>query len=257
MHKIRIDISYDGTDFFGWQRQNQGQATVQEELEKALRRLFEEDITVVGSGRTDARVHAIRQTAHFSTKRDPAKYNVVRALNSMLPTSIVIREAWLVPGDFHALFSAEQKTYKYLIHNFPQATALRRNFVYWVQKPLNLSVLNSFCPIIEKKQDFKSFQTSGTEVETTVRTVFKAHWRQIEPHLLEFRITGDGFLKQMVRNIVGTMLYLERNGGSPQDLAEILRAEDRQSAKDTAPAQGLYLCGVKYPRDLDNKCRKI
>lgn len=256
--KLKLLLSYDGTDFGGWQRQKGGRPTIQGTLEQALSRLFDEPIKICGAGRTDAGVHAIGQVAHCWVSKDPTKYtSLLRALNGLTPSSIAIRGAWLAPQDFHAIASARFKVYKYLIHNASIPTALRARYTWWVQTPLDIKKLNAYSKILVKKQDFKSFQTAGTNPPNTVREVFKAEWKRLSPHLVEFTIVGDGFLKQMVRNIVGTQMYLFQNDRPVSDMAEILAAKDRQKAKATAPPQGLYLCSVHYPHSLDNKCRKI
>lgn len=256
-HKIKLFISYDGTDFAGWQRQKGGQTTIQETLEKALSRLFDEEIKVVGSGRTDAGVHAVGQVAHFLTSKNPDRYRLLQAINSLTPSSIAVKEAWAAPEDFHARASATHKVYRYFIHNSPVPTALRARFTTWIRPPLEAEKLNAYARFLVKKQDFKSFQSSGTEVASTVREIYSAEWKWVGPHLLEFTVVGDGFLKQMVRNIVGTQLDLFQNEQPPEEMGRILAATDRREAKTTAPPQGLHLWSVHYPRSLDNKCRKI
>lgn len=257
MQKVKLLISYDGTDYEGWQRQADGKPTIQEALETALSRLFNQRITVTASGRTDAGVHAEAQVIHFTAPKDPTSMKLVRALNSLLPESIAVKKAWLAPEEFHAQRSAVQKTYRYLIHNSPIPDPLRRRFTTWLKKPLNVEKLNEITKPLLGEHDFKSFQTSGTVLKTTVRTILKAQWAVVDENLIEFRITGTGFLKQMVRNIVGTALYLNQNDLGPDEMQRILEAKDRQFAKNTAPAQGLRLESVEYPPDLDNKCREI
>jgi tRNA pseudouridine38-40 synthase len=255
--RIRLELSYDGTHYHGWQRQAPGQPTIQSELEGALAKLLNEPIRVVGSGRTDAGVHAVRQTAHFTTTRDPSRYNMLRALGGLLPKDIVVRQAYQAPDDFHSLFSAECKTYRYLIQTTRLPPTFRRHYVYWMDRRPSLNALNAICSTLLGTHDFKSFQTGGSEVESTTRTIKALRFVRREASLIEFRITGTGFLKQMVRNIVGTCLYLERNNLGPAEMQEILQARDRRAAKDTAPPQGLYLWRVFYPENLDKKCRKI
>ncbi len=255
-YKVKLQLSYDGTEFNGWQKQTTTPYTVQGALEKALTKILNEPIKVVGAGRTDAGVHAINQYAHFWTHKDPTKYNLTYALNSPLtPASVVVKKAWLAPDDFHALKSVK-KTYKYLVLNAPLPSALRRNFSHHVRKPLNLDYLNELCLLLVGKHDFLSFQTTGTDSKTTKKTLFSLGWTK-SSDLAIFTVCGDGFLKQMVRNIVGTLLWMERNQLPPQTLNEILACLDRQAARDTAPASGLYLYNVEYPPELDNKCRQI
>ena len=134
---------------------------------------------------------------------------------------------------------------------------LLSRYSYWMKKPLNIERLNALTEPLLGEHDFKSFQTSGTEVKTTVRRLLEARWHHSNDEQIEFRITGTGFLKQMVRNIVGTVIYLHQNEGTPLDIQQILQGQDRQLAKATAAAQGLYLHKVFYPPELDNKCREL
>lgn len=222
-----------------------------------LSRIYDEPITVVGSGRTDAGTHAVGQVAHFDApKIIPTEKKLIRALNGLLPETIVVKSVWLAPPDFHALFSAVRKTYIYRIWNHPIRSALWFQRAHFVPEKLDLERLTSFASQLVGEHDFKSFQTAGTPVPSTVRALDQAVWRYKSPHLLEFCISGEGFLKQMVRNIVGTQLYLHRNGGTASDFQRIFAACDRRQAKDTAPAHGLYLYRVEYPAELDKKCLK-
>ena len=264
-------LRYDGTDFAGWQRQRETpgemKSTIQSTLEKCLSQIFERPIKTVASGRTDAGVHAEAQVVHFDvpaadkrTEPEAASLNnvnLLRALNAMLPKSIAVTKAFYVPDDFHALFSTTAKTYRYLIYNSVTRDPFRMRYSTWVQKPLDIEKLGRLSQTLIGEHDFKSFQTSGTEVKSTIRRIDEARWSRLEEHLIEFRITGSGFLKQMVRNIVGTLLYLHQNDGTPPDMAKILESRDRTKAKMTAPPQGLYLHAVYYPPELDKARREL
>jgi tRNA pseudouridine38-40 synthase len=197
--KVRLHISYDGTDFLGWQRQKTSTNTVQGVIESALSRLFDSQVNIVGSGRTDAGVHALHQVAHFKAPKDPSNYKFVRALNKLTPISVSIKEAFLAPDDFHAQNSATHKTYKYRILNRETPSAVRSRYTTWIQNPIDLEFLNKATQHIIGEQDFASFQSSGTETITSVRTILEAKWELLEHETLEFTITGTGFLKQMVR----------------------------------------------------------
>lgn len=257
MRKIRLLLSYDGTPFQGWQKQP-GLSTVQGMLEEVLAQLYGEPIKVIGSGRTDAGTHAVAQVAHFEAPKVlTSEGKIVRSLNALLPPTIAVKGAWLAPEDFHALASAHRKTYVYRIWNHPTRSALWHQRALWVPHPLNVKLLNELAAEVIGTHDFKSFQTSGTPVKSTVRKVDLCQWTEPTRHQLELRIRGSGFLKQMVRNLVGTMLYLERNQGSVTDFKAIFAAGDRRAAKATAAAHGLYLYKVEYPRTLDNKCLKL
>lgn len=251
-------LSYEGTHFEGWQRQASNRATVQGAVEDALLKLFGIPIHVTGASRTDSGVHAWGQTAHFDSPKDPSTFkDFCFAIQSALPRNIVAKGAWTVPDNFHASRDAESKIYNYVIHNAPRPTAVRRNFTYWVRRPLNIEVLNSYSNIIEGFHDFKSFQNAGGNVKTSEREVISAIWKRTNNSTIVFKIHGRGFLKQMVRNLVGTMLDLEAKGAPSPTFKEILLACDRRKALFTAPASGLFLHRIYYPQSLDNKCRKL
>lgn len=254
--RYRLQISYDGGSFNGWQKQQFGPPTVQGTLETIISCILQKPTRVVGSGRTDTGVHALAQVAHFDCDKELTP-SFLRSLNAMAPDGLVVASVWRAPDDFHAMLSAIGKTYIYRVWNGPQPSVFRRRTSHWVSQKLDLEKLNGLSEALVGEIDFKSFQSRGTPVKTTVRHVSEAHWRPIRPNLLEFRISGEGFLKQMVRNIVGTLLYLERKNQGPEELRSILSANDRQAAKATAPPQGLFLLQVKYPPSLDNQCRKI
>ncbi|MCB9086364.1 MAG: tRNA pseudouridine(38-40) synthase TruA [Bdellovibrionaceae bacterium] len=255
--KIRLLLAYDGTDFGGWQKQLEGKPTIQGSLESVFSRLFDEPIQVVGSGRTDAGVHAIGQVAHLKTTKDVSRYQLVRAANALLPPGIVIRRAWAAPDDFHALASATHKTYRYWVHNSPVPSALRGRYLTWIPRPLDLDYLQACLTPIKGEHDFASFQTSGTDSGPTVRHLREASWTRKSSNLLCFSVTSQGFLKQMVRNLVGTMVDLHFAGRPASDMGVILAAQNRQKALGTARPEGLHLCRVYYPRDLDNRCRTL
>lgn len=261
--RVRLDISYDGADFFGWQRQT-NHPSVQGTLEAAVAQIFGEPITVLGASRTDTGVHAVQQVAHFDIKKDPRTFkDLTYSIQCLLPDSIAIKKAYLAPADFHSIATSTGKTYRYTILNRQRPSAQRRGATWWVRQPLNLTNLNSAAHLLIGTHDFKSFQTTGTTVESTIRRVQTASWELVDrsrfssesgPDSLEFTIAGEGFLKQMVRNLVGTMVDLELDHRAPQEIAKILQAVDRRKAGNTAPAQGLYLARVHYPHELDKRC---
>ncbi len=261
MPRIKFTVSYDGTDFCGWQRQNQDhKPSVSQTLQTALEKIFQHPIKIFASGRTDAGVHALNQVCHFDTTKDEKLligWDLAWALRSKLPDTIVIKKAWLASDDFHATISADRKTYRYLVYNSQQPSALLSRFTGWMRQPLDLDYLNKCSQFVLGEHDFKSFQSVGTEVPHTVRTIYRAEWAWKKPHIAQFTITGSGFLKQMVRNIVGTQLLAHRKGWKPEQMDQILKALDRQIAGPPAEPQGLYLMKVYYPQDLDNKCREL
>lgn len=229
-------------------------------IEGALEKVFNEKISLFASGRTDAGVHALNQVCHFSTRRkiDPTKkWDLCWALNAHLPSSIVVKKAWLAPEDFHATLSATHKTYRYLIINRPRPSAHLSRYAHWARLPIDIAHLQESSKFLVGNHDFKSFQSVGTPVKDTIREIYKAEWQWRRPGVMQFSVTGSGFLKQMVRNIVGTSLMLERKGLEPSKMKEIIEAKDRTKAGPPAPAEGLYLMRVYYPQDLDNRCLEL
>lgn len=262
MARIKFTVAYDGTDFCGWQRQNQAhqKPSVSQTIQEALETVFNHKISLFASGRTDAGVHALNQVCHFDTTRPEEKligWNLNRALKPQLPPTITVKKAWIAPQDFHATISPEKKTYRYLILNTAQQSPFMGRYADWIRHPLNLDFLNECSKFLLGNQDFKSFQSVGSIVPHTVRTIESASWAWRTPHIAQFTITGSGFLKQMVRNIVGTQLLLERKGLPATQIKEIIAAQDRKVAGPPAPAQGLFLMRVYYPQDLDNRCREL
>lgn len=255
--RIRLDISYDGTGYNGWQRQTQTPNTIQGTLERAVGQIYGEKIAVIGASRTDAGVHAQMQVAHFDAPKAPGGFDLRYSLQCQLPESIVIKKLYLAPDDFHSIACVKDKTYRYHVLNRHVPSALRRRYSHWVRLPLNVENLNKFSEIVVGTHDFKAFQTAGTVVKSTVRTIREASWERTDDDLLTFTVRGDGFLKQMVRNLVGTMVDLEREGQGPEEMRRILQSCDRRKAGATVPAGGLFLNSVRYPQELDNQCRHL
>lgn len=256
MQRMRIHVSYDGTDFSGWQRQTR-HPSIQGHIEKALSTVFNSPIRVLGASRTDAGVHAYRQVAHFDAQQHSEGRDLRYALQCLTPPSIVIDEIWHAPADFHAIACVTDKIYKYRVLNRKVPCPLRYRYSHWVRYPLDLDFLSEASSFLLGKQDFKSFQTTGTVVQTTERTISEATWTRTDDDILEFTIRGDGFLKQMIRNIVGTLIELNQRQLEPQSIKKIIEMRDRRKAGPTAPPQGLFLYRVNYPESVDNKCRKL
>jgi tRNA pseudouridine38-40 synthase len=251
-YRVKLVVSYDGTDYCGWQKQKHSiKPSVQENLETALARIFKEPVRCISSGRTDTGVHALAQIVHFDAPRNPQGINFVKALRAMLPESIVVQSAESVPKEFHSLLSARAKTYRYVISTKITAPTFMARFCHWYPHRFDLEHLQKLAQVIEGTHDFKSFQSVGTDVPTTIRTIYKARWIQKRPHLYYFEVTGNGFLKQMVRNLVGTQLYFMQKNRTPDDLAHLLLAKDRTQAAYTAPAKGLFLVKVFYRGSLN------
>lgn len=258
--KFKLLISYDGTDFEGWQRQTQGQITVQQTLEETLSIIMKEKILVTASGRTDSGVHAEGQVAHFTTTRPFPFKTFYISVNSLLPPTIAVLKAWVAPIEFHAQKSAISKTYRYFIHNSQVPNPLRRRQTTWIRRPLSIEKLNEICQPLLGEHDFKSFRTAGTDVKSTVRKITEIEWFKKDANEIEFRVSGTGFLKQMIRNIVGTAIKLHQMDSGAAGAAEmtrILKSLDRQEAKASAKPTGLHLHKVVYPPELDIKCLEI
>lgn len=261
MPRIKFTVAYDGTDFCGWQRQNhERRPSVCQTLQTGLEKIFDQKISLFASGRTDAGVHALNQVCHFDTTRTEDRlrgFDLSRAMKTQLPSTIVVKKAWIAPADFHSTLSPDKKTYRYLIYNAQRQSAFMNRYSDWIRKPLDLDYLNSCSEFLLGNQDFKSFQSVGSDVAHTVRTIEKAHWSWRKDNIAQFTITGSGFLKQMVRNIVGTQLLLEKKGTPALKMREIIDSRHRKHAGPPAPPQGLFLMRVYYPLDLDNNCREL
>ena len=257
MQKIAIQIAYEGTHYFGWQKQITTDKTIQGIIENAVSRIFGEPTSVQGSGRTDAGVHAMAQMAHFKVSQIPESLNLVKAINSNLPKDIAVTDAWLVPEDFHAKSSVVNKTYLYKISNKQAPLGLYQQYSTWIPRPLSIDNLNEITKPLIGKHDFASFQNSGTDVAHTIREIFSAQWGLDKDGYITFKIKGGGFLKQMVRNIVGTTVDLALEGQNSSQMELVLASKDRRKAGKTAPPQGLYLKEVIYPDFLDRIGQKL
>ena len=242
---ILLKIEYDGTDFCGWQIQPDV-PTVQGEIKKAINTLCGYEAEINGTSRTDAGVHAMGQMASFEGDIKIPTERLAYALNNLLPGSIRIKEALEKPTGFHARFDAKAKKYIYRIKNCSQRDPFKRNFYYFVEKPLDLHAMQKAAVYIEGKHDFKCFQAAGsTEKETTVRTVENLSIRKEADEII-IEITGDGFLYNMVRIITGTLVDVGHGKISPLEMPLIINSKDRKKAGHTAPPQGLYLAEVYY-----------
>ncbi|PIP37460.1 MAG: tRNA pseudouridine(38-40) synthase TruA [Desulfobacterales bacterium CG07_land_8_20_14_0_80_52_14] len=245
MLNFKLFIEYDGTAYHGWQRQK-ACPTIQGEIEKVVRKMAGKAVTVIGSGRTDAGVHALGQVAHFHCETRLSPKSFLSGLNSLLPKDIVIHRIVKTKRDFHARYNARTKTYQYRILNRPIPKAVGRFYAWHVRKPLDLSAMRSAAGYLTGTHDFKSFEGAGSPRSHTLRTVTKAALSKSAGGIILFEIQADGFLKAMVRNIVGTLVYVGLGKISPEEMEEILRSKDRRKAGPTAPSCGLFLKKVIY-----------
>jgi tRNA pseudouridine38-40 synthase len=248
--RIRLDISYDGANFFGWQRQKSGR-TVQEEIEQALYRIIAEQVRVQGSGRTDAKVHAIGQVAHFdcSNQRVPAAAFAV-ALNQLLPRDVRIFASSEVSDRFHARFTSICREYRYYSKELSSLTPFERNRVCRIRKFPPLELLNGYAEAITGTHDFTTFCAAADQSESKVRDIYHSSFH-IEPsqwkgNLLVYTVSGNAFLMHQVRSMVGTMLQLGEQEVPPEEFIRRLESRQRMEAGRTAPAEGLYLYRIDY-----------
>ncbi|KAF5048324.1 tRNA pseudouridine synthase A [anaerobic digester metagenome] len=246
MPRIRLTVAYVGTRYLGWQIQGRG-ATIQGTLEEKLSRICEEPVRVHGSGRTDSGVHALGQVAHFDAPDSKARIPWQKALNSMLPDDIAILDAREAEPGFHARFSVRSKRYAYTLWTEPDFTLPQRAPFVWPVRNLDLTAMDRAAAFLAGTHDFAAFQNAGTEVKGTVRTLEPIRRESgLLPCEWVFRFQADGFLKQMVRNLMGLLVEVGRGGMSPEDARAVLESRDRRLAPATAPPQGLTLEEVIY-----------
>ncbi len=241
---FKIIVQYDGTKYFGWQKQPD-MVTIQSEIEKALKIMTGAQVNLHGSGRTDAGVHAIAQVAHFKcdTKIPPGDFK--RGMNGLIGDGINIRSCEIVPDDFHARFSAKGKIYLYRILNSLNVDVFNRQYAWFFHRDLNIDNMQKAANILIGEHDFKSFENTGSPRNNSIRIVRHAEFVK-ENDLLLFEIEGNGFLRNMVRNIVGTLIEVGLERLTPSEFKLIIESKDRSNASTTAPSNGLFLKKVLY-----------
>lgn len=245
MAKYKGIISYDGTNFAGFQIQPK-QRTIQGEIERALAKMEKCPVRIYSSGRTDTGVHARGQTFHFESSLTIEKDQWKRALNTLLPDDIYVHSVEKVPQSFHARFDAVEKEYRYFIYTAKERDVFKRNYAYHFPYRLDLTAILKGCCYLEGEHDFTTFSSAKATVKgSRVRTLTKVTCLQKEDKF-EFIIRGNGFLYHMVRIIVGVLLDIGVGKLQPKDIPELLAAKDRRLASDTAPPEGLYLWEVFY-----------
>ena len=242
---FKIIIEYDGSQYCGWQRQH-NDPTIQETIEQALMKMTDQKITVIGSGRTDAGVHAFGQVANFKCNTKLTANEFLGGLNSLTPEDIVISACEEVSDEFHARFSATSKIYQYHILNRSNPAAIMRQYAWHIRKTLDLDAMRTALPCFIGSHDFKAFEGAGSPRAHTTRNVDRADLREEKDGYVVFGIEADGFLRYMVRNIVGTLVEVGLGKITPEDVKHILEIKDRTRAPATAPAHGLFLKRVKY-----------
>lgn len=269
MTTFKIVLSYDGTGYVGWQRQASG-VSIQGLLEDALRVLDGRDVAVAGAGRTDAGVHALGQVAGFTLARAIAPETLARALNAHLPPAVRVLSAETAAPDFHPRFGARAKTYRYQLWNGEVLSPFERGRAWHVPGALDVEAMRAAARRLVGRHDFAAFQGTGSEVATTEREIFESQMiagltpgataaqsgAPRTPHdaprtsLLLYEVTGSGFLRHMVRNIVGSLVEVGRGRQPAEWIDTVLASRDRTTAGPTAPPQGLFLVRVEYPGAL-------
>ena len=280
MRNVRLTISYDGTNYCGWQRQKENhphllppksphllsspsrgeewkergrieeggeRGTIQGTIEERLEKLLQEKIKLTGSGRTDSGVHAFGQVANFKTKSTLSLKEIGRGLNALLPKDIRIKRLILVPERFNSRYDLLSKTYHYVISR--QDSPFLLNYAYFCPYKLDLSAMKKASGFLIGKHNFSSFQAAGSKIKKSVRSIKKLSIRKKKTScsdLITIKVEASGFLYKMVRNIVGTLLEVGKGKIAPEELKKILHKKDRKFAGPTAPAKGLYLKRVKY-----------
>lgn len=251
MKRIKLIVAYDGTNYNGWQVQPTG-VTIEGVLNETLTQLTKEAVTVIGASRTDSGVHALGNIAVFDTNTKIPPEKISYALNQWLPEDIVVQDSCEVPMDFHPRRCESRKTYEYKILNRTFPLPLNRHDCYFTYRKLDVEKMQQAAQYLIGEHDFKSFCSIHSQAETTTRTIYDLTVKK-EQDLITIRVTGSGFLYNMVRIVAGTLLQIGIGERSPNEMQEILQAKDRTAAGPTAPAHGLTMIGIKFLANISNK----
>ena len=244
MRNIKLTIEYDGKDFNGWQKQP-NKLNIQGTIEQAIKCITGEDVELNASGRTDAGVHALGQVANFKTNSKIPIEKFAIAINSRLKKSIVIKKAEEVDERFHSRLNCKKKTYRYIINNSEEGSAIYRNLETHIPQRLDVSKMEQAIKYFEGEHDFRAFKASGTSSKSSVRTIYEAKLYKIDEKIF-IELTGNGFLYNMVRIIVGTLVDVGMGKIKPEDIPQIINEGKRENAGKTLPPNGLYLLNVMY-----------
>ena len=242
---IKLIISYDGTGYFGWQRQND-KPTIQGVIEKKLETMIGKHVSLIASGRTDTGVHALHQVANFRVFSSLTPSVFLKGLNSLLPDNIIIKKAEYVSLDFHARYDAKSKVYEYRIHNEKLPSPFLRHYAWHISRSLDRKGMKECLEIIKGTHDFSAFYTAGDGKLNPVRNMIHAELTIHNSNLFTFTFEANGFLRHMVRNIMGTIVRAGLGEIDIDRFIEILVSKDRQKAGAMAPPGGLYLKNVRY-----------
>ena len=242
---IRLILEYDGSRYHGWQRQK-GAPTIQGIIEDRLQMMVQEPVTLIALGRTDAGVHALNQVCNFITESKVDPESIKRGLNSLLPDDICIKEAEHVPVDFHSRYNAKSKTYEYRILNQTLPNLFLRFYTWHIREELDLEEMGKCVSLLRGKHDFSAFRSSGSGNINPVRDMIRAELHSHEVGTVHLIFEANGFLRHMVRNIVGTIVEVGQRRRGFDQFAEIFRSKDRRMAGIKAPPQGLFLTMARY-----------
>jgi tRNA pseudouridine38-40 synthase len=241
---IKLIVEYDGTDYCGWQIQATG-TTIQGVLEQAVFTLLGRPTRIVGSGRTDAGVHALGQVANFISDKELQPHRVQRALNALTPQDVTVKSVEIVPDSFDARRQGRSRIYEYRILNRPSPSPFHLRYAWHVHDPLDIAAMSQAITCLKGEHDFSSFRGAGCDAAHPVRIVYASSIYR-SGDLIVFTVEATAFLRHMVRNLVGTLVEVGRQQRSPRSFAALLDARDRTQAGMKAPAQGLFLMEVKY-----------
>lgn len=242
--RIALGIEYDGSAFHGWQKQPRGN-TVQDALQAALSRIAGSPVAVVCAGRTDTGVHATAQVVHFDTRVERPLSAWVRGTNTYLPATVAVRWAHPVADDFHARFSAYARCYRYLLINRPQRTGVWHGRAGWYHHPLDVKFMQQAAAMLLGEHDFSAFRAADCQARSPVRTIWKADVQR-SGNMIVFDFEAGAYLHHMVRNLVGSLVYIGQGKHPPEWIGQLLTLRDRRLAAPTFAAAGLYLVAVKY-----------
>lgn len=244
MRNLKVMMAYNGTNYHGFQRQENA-LTIQEVVEKAVSSVLNEKTIINGCSRTDTGVHALEYCFSLNTNSSIPTRNFVRGVNGLLPDDISILSCEDAPSDFHARYSAVAKEYRYVIHNSESKNPFAKSLQYHYRRPIDMEKMQSACQHFLGTHDFKSFCSAGSDKINTTRTIYECKIEKTENNII-LLVKGDGFLYNMIRIIVGTLLWINEGVLSVEDIDNIIEAKDRTKAGKTAQAHGLYLSRVYY-----------
>ena len=242
--RIALGMEYEGSEFYGWQSQAAGR-TVQDTLQQALSQIACEKISVIAAGRTDTGVHALEQVVHFDTNTSRPLSAWVRGSNALLPDSVAILWAHPVSDEFHARFSAQSRSYRYLLINRAVRSAVQHGKVGWFHAPLDVRGMQIAAQYVLGQHDFTSFRAAECQAKSPIKNITQFEIRQ-EGDVIIFDLTADAFLHHMVRNLIGSLVYIGKGSHPPEWMATVLQAHHRKEAAPTFAPDGLYLRKIKY-----------